>query len=141
MRTARYTPLTFLPLNLFEQFRRIANFYFLTMCAINFVSPISLPISLTRSLSLCVSVLRGLSAADSLRGLREREAEREIGDRPLLMAIEGSCAFSLSVCESVEEVGRGGGDAGERERDRRCSERPFSKLEGALVLHPHLVPS
>ena len=29
IRTAKYTPITFLPLNLFEQFQRLSNFYFL----------------------------------------------------------------------------------------------------------------
>jgi hypothetical protein len=29
IKTSRYTPLTFLPKNLYEQFRRIANLYFL----------------------------------------------------------------------------------------------------------------
>lgn len=34
VRTTKYTLLTFLPKNLFEQFRRIANFYFLISAAI-----------------------------------------------------------------------------------------------------------
>jgi hypothetical protein len=35
--TSHYTILTFLPKNLFEQFRRAANFYFLVIAIISFV--------------------------------------------------------------------------------------------------------
>ncbi|CEP00899.1 unnamed protein product (mitochondrion) [Plasmodiophora brassicae] len=35
IRTSKYTPLTFLPINLFEQFRRISNFYFLIIICIS----------------------------------------------------------------------------------------------------------
>jgi hypothetical protein len=31
IKTSKYTFLTFLPLNLFEQFQRLANFYFLCL--------------------------------------------------------------------------------------------------------------
>ena len=32
--TSKYTALTFVPLNLFEQFRRAANIYFLAVCVL-----------------------------------------------------------------------------------------------------------
>lgn len=31
IKTYKYNPITFLPLNLFEQFKRAANFYFLVL--------------------------------------------------------------------------------------------------------------
>ena len=37
IRTTKYTLLSFLPKNLFEQFHRVANFYFLVLIALNFV--------------------------------------------------------------------------------------------------------
>ena len=37
IRTTKYTILSFLPKNLFEQFHRVANFYFLMLIALNFV--------------------------------------------------------------------------------------------------------
>ena len=37
VRTTKYTVLSFLPKNLFEQFHRFANFYFLLIIALNFV--------------------------------------------------------------------------------------------------------
>ena len=41
IRTTKYTPLTFLPKNLFEQFRRTTNFYFLLIVIITFIPSIS----------------------------------------------------------------------------------------------------
>ena len=40
-RTAKYTLLTFLPLNLLEQFRRVANAYFLVVLFLCYVMPAS----------------------------------------------------------------------------------------------------
>ncbi|XP_063040613.1 phospholipid-transporting ATPase VA-like [Engraulis encrasicolus] len=37
IRTSKYTWLSFLPKNLFEQMHRFANIYFLFICALNFV--------------------------------------------------------------------------------------------------------
>lgn len=39
--TAKYTILTFLPLNLFEQFSKLANFYFLSLALLELIKPIS----------------------------------------------------------------------------------------------------
>src|SRR4051794_20148512 len=44
IRTSKYTILTFLPMNLFEQFRKVSNFYFLLNMVISLIpgaSPIS----------------------------------------------------------------------------------------------------
>jgi len=37
IRTSKYTILTFLPLNLFEQFHRLANVYFLILVILNWI--------------------------------------------------------------------------------------------------------
>ena len=56
-KSSKYTLLTFLPLNLLEQFRRIANFYFLVTLILTMVidSPIS-PESWLLSLMLVVAI-------------------------------------------------------------------------------------
>ncbi|XP_078280271.1 phospholipid-transporting ATPase IC [Rhinoraja longicauda] len=41
IRTSKYTILTFLPLNLFEQFQRVANFYFLLICILQTIPAIA----------------------------------------------------------------------------------------------------
>ena len=41
IRTTKYTVLSFLPKNLFEQFHRLANFYFLIIIGLNFIPQIN----------------------------------------------------------------------------------------------------
>ena len=40
-RTSKYTAATFLPINLFEQFRRVANFYFLVIFILQLIPGVS----------------------------------------------------------------------------------------------------
>jgi hypothetical protein len=41
IKTSKYSVLTFLPLNLFEQFQRLANFYFLCLLVLQMIPAIS----------------------------------------------------------------------------------------------------
>lgn len=57
IRTSKYTLLTFLPLNLFEQFRRLANFYFLTLLGLQLCPVISSLTPITTAVPLIVVLL------------------------------------------------------------------------------------
>lgn len=50
--TSKYTLFTFLPLNLFEQFQRLANFYFLCLMVLQMISVISSLTPITTSIPL-----------------------------------------------------------------------------------------
>ncbi|XP_025199207.1 phospholipid-transporting ATPase ID isoform X2 [Melanaphis sacchari] len=52
IKTSKYTLLTFLPLNLFEQFQRLANFYFLCLMMLQMISIISSLTPITTSIPL-----------------------------------------------------------------------------------------
>lgn len=52
IRTTKYTIITFLPKNLFEQFRRISNFYFMTVVIIQLIPQITPLIPITSILPL-----------------------------------------------------------------------------------------
>lgn len=52
IRTSKYSLLTFLPLNLFEQFQRLANFYFLCLMLLQMISVISSLTPITTSIPL-----------------------------------------------------------------------------------------
>lgn len=53
IRTTKYTPITFIPRNLFEQFQRIANFYFLVVAILSTIPSISPVSSATNWFPLC----------------------------------------------------------------------------------------
>ena len=60
IKTSKYSVLTFLPLNLFEQFQRLANFYFLCLLVLQLIPAISSLTPITTALPL-IGVL-GLTA-------------------------------------------------------------------------------
>lgn len=60
IKTSKYSVLTFLPLNLFEQFQRLANFYFLCLLVLQLIPAISSLTPVTTALPL-IGVL-GLTA-------------------------------------------------------------------------------
>lgn len=60
IKTSKYSILTFLPLNLFEQFQRLANFYFLCLLVLQLIPAISSLTPVTTALPL-IGVL-GLTA-------------------------------------------------------------------------------
>lgn len=52
IKTSKYTVLTFLPLNLFEQFQRLANFYFLCLLVLQMIPAISSLTPITTAIPL-----------------------------------------------------------------------------------------
>lgn len=64
IKTSKYTLLTFLPLNLFEQFQRLANFYFLCLMVLQMIPVISSLTWITTSIPL-VGVLALTAVKDA----------------------------------------------------------------------------
>ena len=87
IRTTKYTLLTFLPKSLFEQFRRLANMYFLSAAALSTteMSPISPVLTVTPlAFVLTVSIVK-----EAIEDNRRRSQDNDINNRTTLVLRDG----------------------------------------------------
>ncbi|XP_060089475.1 phospholipid-transporting ATPase IK [Heteronotia binoei] len=88
IKTAKYNVLTFLPLNLYEQFHRVANLYFLSIILLQSFPEIStLP---WFALLLPISILLGIRGIrDLIDDIVRHQSDGEINSRPCEILTEG----------------------------------------------------
>lgn len=79
-RTSKYTLLTFLPKNLFEQFRRVANFYFLITAILQLVIPFS-PVGPTTSVLPLVFVVSTTAIKQAYEDYLRHKRDKEVNNR------------------------------------------------------------
>ncbi|XP_069042214.1 phospholipid-transporting ATPase IC isoform X2 [Lepisosteus oculatus] len=99
VRSCKYSPLSFLPLNLFEQFQRVANLYFLVLVTLQLVPAIStLPWYITMLPLLMVLGVRAVK--DLAADLARHHSDREINSRPcdVLLGDSFSTAQWKDIC-------------------------------------------
>eukprot|EP00178_Gracilaria_changii_P010485 TRINITY_DN3053_c0_g1_i1.p1 TRINITY_DN3053_c0_g1~~TRINITY_DN3053_c0_g1_i1.p1 ORF type:complete len:1178 (+),score=208.47 TRINITY_DN3053_c0_g1_i1:196-3729(+) len=86
LRTAKYTPLNMIPKALFEQFRRVANFYFLAIAIISFIPGVSPSTPAANVLPLLVVVGFGFARDVYEDGKRSAEDRRQNAEKQLVLA-------------------------------------------------------
>lgn len=96
IRTSKYTPVSFLPKNLFVQFSKVANLYFLVIGIMQMVPQISVsggfPV-----IFIPLSIVVGVSAAkDFFEDLKRKSSDQEInGKQAHIVSVIGSL-FSVN---------------------------------------------
>lgn len=84
LRTAKYTPLNMIPKSLFEQFKRVSNFYFLIIAAISYIDGVSPSHPITQALPLLVVVGFGF-IRDIYEDLKRTATDRKSNGKPEIL--------------------------------------------------------
>ncbi|KAM4719225.1 phospholipid-transporting ATPase ID-like [Anableps anableps] len=88
IRTSKYNIFTFLPLNLFEQFRRLANAYFLFLLILQLIPQISSLSWFTTALPL-ILVLSMTAVKDANDDINRHKSDRQVNNRMVNVLIDG----------------------------------------------------
>ncbi|PNW71492.1 hypothetical protein CHLRE_16g656500v5 [Chlamydomonas reinhardtii] len=88
IRTAKYTLLTFLPVNLFEQFTRVANLYFLVIAILQFIPGLA-PTSWFTTVAPLVIVLTINAIKEIVDDFYRHRSDNEVNNRTVLVLEEG----------------------------------------------------
>ncbi|KTF87589.1 hypothetical protein cypCar_00043890 [Cyprinus carpio] len=88
IKTSKYNPFTFLPLNLFEQFQRIANAYFLFLLILQVIPAIS-SLSWFTTVVPLVLVLSVTAAKDAIDDINRHRSDRKVNNRKVNVLISG----------------------------------------------------
>ena len=84
MSTSKYNVITFLPKNLFEQFQRLANAYFIVLLILQLIPPISSLNPITTILPLtCVLTLKAVK--DLIDDIARHRNDNLVNSRPTLV--------------------------------------------------------
>uniref|UniRef100_A0A8C5LWA3 Phospholipid-transporting ATPase n=1 Tax=Leptobrachium leishanense TaxID=445787 RepID=A0A8C5LWA3_9ANUR len=88
IKTYKYNPITFLPLNLFEQFKRAANAYFLVLLILQAIPEIS-TVSWSTTLIPLLLVLGITAIKDLVDDIARHKMDNEINNRPSEVMVDG----------------------------------------------------
>ncbi|KAK4292264.1 hypothetical protein Pmani_034959 [Petrolisthes manimaculis] len=80
IKTSKYTLLNFLPYNLFEQFQRLANFYFLCLLVLQLIPVISSLSPITTAVPL-IGVLAVTGAKDAYDDFQRHRSDKQVNKR------------------------------------------------------------
>uniref|UniRef100_I3NHI1 Phospholipid-transporting ATPase n=1 Tax=Ictidomys tridecemlineatus TaxID=43179 RepID=I3NHI1_ICTTR len=88
IKTSKYTILNFLPLNLFEQFQRLANAYFLVLLILQLIPQISSLAWYTTVVPLVV-VLSITGVKDAIDDLKRHQSDNQVNNCSVLLLADG----------------------------------------------------
>lgn len=81
IKTTKYTPLFFIPMNLFEQFHRLANIYFVGLAILNFIPVVNAFQPEVALIPICV-MLCLTALKDAWEDFRRYQSDRKLNNMP-----------------------------------------------------------
>lgn len=90
IKTSKYSFFNFLPVNLFEQFQRLANAYFLILLFLQLIPQISSLAWYTTVIPLIV-VLSITGVKDAIDDVKRHQSDQQVNNRSVLILVNGSC--------------------------------------------------
>lgn len=81
IKTTKYTPLFFIPMNLFEQFHRLANIYFVGLAILNFIPVVNAFQPEVALIPICV-MLCLTALKDAWEDFRRYQSDRKLNNTP-----------------------------------------------------------
>ncbi|XP_074052254.1 phospholipid-transporting ATPase FetA-like [Macrotis lagotis] len=88
IKTSKYNFFTFLPLNLFEQFQRVANAYFLFLLFLQLIPQIVSLVWYTTVVPLAL-VLSMTGVKDAIDDMYRHKSDKQVNNRPALVLVNG----------------------------------------------------
>ncbi|XP_051021041.1 phospholipid-transporting ATPase FetA [Acomys russatus] len=88
IKTSKYTLLNFLPMNLFEQFQRLANAYFLILLVLQLIPQISSLVWYTTVIPLIV-VLSVTGVKNVMDDVKRHQSDKQVNNRSVLILVNG----------------------------------------------------
>lgn len=79
IKTTKYTPLLFIPKNLFEQFHRLANLYFVGLAILNFVPVVNAFQPEVALIPICI-ILALTALKDAWEDFRRYQSDRKLNN-------------------------------------------------------------
>ncbi|WOH13402.1 hypothetical protein DCAR_0832912 [Daucus carota subsp. sativus] len=98
VKTTKYSPATFVPKSLFEQFRRVANFFFLVTAIVSF-TPIA-PYSAASSILPLSIVIGATMLKEGVEDYRRKKQDDEVNGRKVNMH-QGDGSFKLCIWKEL----------------------------------------
>nr|XP_021490106.1 phospholipid-transporting ATPase FetA [Meriones unguiculatus] len=88
IKTSKYNFFNFLPINLFEQFQRLANAYFLILLVLQLIPQISSLVWYTTVIPLVV-VLSITGVKDAIDDVKRHQSDKQVNNRSVLILVNG----------------------------------------------------
>lgn len=81
IKTTKYSLLFFIPMNLYEQFHRLANIYFVGLCILNFIPVVNAFQPEVALIPICV-ILSLTALKDAWEDFRRYQSDRKLNSTP-----------------------------------------------------------